>query len=303
MRIGISLTSSHAVRDAREGARWMIERTVAAREAGLDSLFVGDHHATPAPYYQNIPMMGRLLAEWGDGPFGCLFLLPLWNPVLLAEQVGTLASLAEGRFIMQCGLGYGDDQFAAMGTTMRTRPSAFEESLTAMRRLWAGERVSSDGRFQFTDASISPLPPEPVEVWVAASADIAIERAARMGDGWLAAPREPIDDARHQIEHYRASCAAAGKPAGVTAIRRDIFVGETSEEAARTAGPIAEKGYRGFPKDAPVYGSPAEVADNFRNLARLGYTDVIVRSMVADQPQALSSLRLLKEVREMVADA
>ena len=303
MRIGISLSSSHAVTDPREGARYMIERTIAAREAGLDSLFVGDHHATPAPYYQNVPIMGRLLAEWGDRPFGCLFLLPLWHPVLLAEQVGTLASLAEGRFILQCGLGYGEDQFAAMGTTMRTRPSAFEESLTALRRLWAGEDVSSSGRFTFTAASISPVPPEPVEIWIAASADVAIERAARMGDGWLAAPGEPKPGARHQVEQYRASCAALGKPAGVTAIRRDIFVGETSEEAARIAGPIVEKGYRGFPKDAPVYGSPAEVAEDFRELAAMGYTDVIVRSLVSDQSRALSSLRLLKEVRSMVADA
>jgi hypothetical protein len=47
MRIGISLTSGRAVSDPRAGARWMVERTAAARQAGLDSLFVGDHHATP----------------------------------------------------------------------------------------------------------------------------------------------------------------------------------------------------------------------------------------------------------------
>ncbi|HXL45272.1 MAG TPA: hypothetical protein VN977_01580, partial [Candidatus Binatia bacterium] len=63
MRVGISLTSGHAVKDPREGARWMIERAAAARQAGLDSLFVGDHHATAGPYYQNVPILGRLLAE------------------------------------------------------------------------------------------------------------------------------------------------------------------------------------------------------------------------------------------------
>src|SRR3989475_579718 len=94
VRAGISLTSRHAVKDPRQGARWMIERARAAWEAGLDSLFLGDHHATAVPYYQNVPMLGRLLAEWGDRPAGCLFLLPLWNPVLVAEQVGTLARLA-----------------------------------------------------------------------------------------------------------------------------------------------------------------------------------------------------------------
>src|SRR5437016_10080198 len=98
VRAGISLTSRHAVKDPRQGARWMIERARAAWEAGLDSLFLGDHHATAVPYYQNVPMLGRLLAEWGDKPAGCLFLLPLWNPVLVAEQVGTLAALARGRF-------------------------------------------------------------------------------------------------------------------------------------------------------------------------------------------------------------
>jgi hypothetical protein len=74
------------MKDPRQVARWMIERTAAAHRAGLDSLFIGDQHVSPAPYYQNTPMLGRLLAEWGNAPAGCLFLLPLWHPVLVAEQ-------------------------------------------------------------------------------------------------------------------------------------------------------------------------------------------------------------------------
>src|SRR5215472_2778732 len=97
MRVGISLTSNHPnVKDPRQGARWMIERAAAAHRAGLDSLFVGDQHVSPTPYYQNTPMLGRLLAEWGEAPTGCLFLLPLWHPVLVAEQIGTLAAIAQG---------------------------------------------------------------------------------------------------------------------------------------------------------------------------------------------------------------
>src|ERR1700746_2075787 len=125
MKVGISLTSNHPdVKDSRQGARWMIERTAAAHRAGLDSLFVGDQHVSPTPYFQNTPMFGRLLAEWGNAPAGCLFLLPLWHPVLVAEQIGTLASIAQGPFIMQCGLGWGEARFAAMGATLRTRRPA-----------------------------------------------------------------------------------------------------------------------------------------------------------------------------------
>ena len=166
MKVGISLTSHHAVADPREAARWMIERAQAARRAGLDSLFLGDHHAVSEPYYQNVPMLGRLLAEWDDKPAGCLFLLPLWNPVLVAEQVGTLAAIARGRFIFQCGLGTDEAQFLAMGANIKQRPSAFEESFAIVKKLLAGETVSSQGRFVVENARVAPRPAEPVEYWI-----------------------------------------------------------------------------------------------------------------------------------------
>src|ERR1051325_8374828 len=133
MKVGISLTTNYPdAKDPRQGARWIIERAAAARRAALDSLFIGDQHASPTPYYQNTPILGRLLAEWGEAPAGCLFLLPMWNPVLVAEQVGTLAAIATGRFIFQCGLGADEQQFSAMGANIKFRPSAFEESFIAV---------------------------------------------------------------------------------------------------------------------------------------------------------------------------
>src|SRR5262245_18423323 len=105
MRIGISVGSNYDVKDVRSGARFMAERARAAHAAGLYSLFVGDHHVTPRPYYQNSAILGRMLAEWGERMAGALYLLPLWNPVLVAEQTATLAAIAQGRFVLQCALG------------------------------------------------------------------------------------------------------------------------------------------------------------------------------------------------------
>ena len=143
MRVGISLTSGHSVKDPREGARWMIERAAAARQAGLDSLFVGDHHSTPSPYYQNVPILGRLLAEWGEAPAGCLFLLPLWNPVLVAEQVGTLAAVTRGRFIFQCGLGYDEARDQAAFYLERCKAHGRTPRAVAIRRdVYVGESAA-----------------------------------------------------------------------------------------------------------------------------------------------------------------
>jgi len=301
MRVGLSEQSGRKPGDPRAGARFMVERTAAARRAGLDSLFVGDHHATPGPYYQNVPITARMLAEWGDRPAGCLFLLPLWNPVLIAEQVGTLAAIAQGRFIIQAGLGDDEAQFAAMGTTVKTRVSAFEQSLDAVRRLLAGEVVSASGRFTFRDARVALRPAEPVEVWVGAGAPPAIDRAARLGDGFLAAPGVTLAQAREQIRHYRERCAAHGRTPAAVAIRRDIYVAASPTDAEAATGAIVRAGYRGFDPSALVIGTVDEVVERFRALGALGYTDVIVRHVTDEQPYVLASLARLAEVRRALA--
>ena len=297
MRLGISLTSGHMVKDPREGARWMIERAAAAHRADLDSLFVGDHHSTPTPYYQNVPMMGRLLAEWGDKPAGCLFLLPMWNPVLVAEQVGTLAAIARGRFIFQCGLGDGQPQFAAMGAEIKQRPSAFEESFGIIQRLLRGETVSGGRRFAFENAVVALRPAETVEYWIGASALPAIDRAARLADGFLASPSLTLAEARAQIDYYRERCAAHGRRPAAIAVRRDVYVGENASEARATGEAVVARGYRGFPRESLVIGSVDEVVAQLRPLAAMGYTDVIVRHLTDEQPKVLSSMARLAEVR------
>ena len=281
----------------------MIERAAAARRASLDSLFVGDQHASPTPYYQNTPMLGRLLAEWDEKPAGCLFLLPLWHPVLVAEQIGTLAAIARGPFIMQCGLGWGDARFAAMGANVRTRPSAFEEALDIVRRLLAGETVSSSGRFRIAEARLALRPAEPVEIWVGASAPPAIDRAARLAEGWIASPSLTLDEARVQADMYRERCAAYGKRPGAIVLRRDIYVGESSSEAQTVLQHALGRGYRGMPAEALIAGSIEEVAERFHSFEQIGYTEILVRHLTNDQPKVLASLERLAAVRAALARA
>lgn len=299
MRIGISVCSNYAVEDVRLGARNMIERARAARDAGLDSLFVGDHHVTAVPYYQNSAILGRMLAEWGAAPAGALYLLPLWNPVVVAEQAATLACIAQGRFVLQCGLG-DVRQAKAMGVAGRYRARALEESLSIVRSLWRGERVSHDGEYRVIGARIAPLPPEPIDVWIGASARPAIDRAARLGDAWLADPGMDLALCRERIAIYRDACARYGRTPSTIAIRRDIYVGSSASEARKTMAPYIEKRYRGLPEEALVIGDASEVGDRFAALGELGYTDVIVRNISTDQAQALATIERLARVREQL---
>ena len=221
--------------------------------------------------------------------------------MLVAEQVGTLAAVARGRFIFQCGLGYDEAQFAAMGTNLKYRPSAFEESFSIVQRLLRGETVSSSGRFVFRDARVALRPAENVEYWIGASARPAIDRAARLADGFLASPALTLDEARDQAAFYLERCKAHGRTPRAVAIRRDIYVGESAADADEVKARVLAAGYRGIPASALVAGSVEEVVERFAELAALGYTDIIVRHLTSDQPKVLSSLARLRRVREALA--
>ena len=278
----------------------MIERARVARQADLDSLFVGDHHVTSTPYYQNTPMLARLLAEWHSKPAGALYLLPLWHPVMLAEQIATLAAITPGRFIMQCGLGWEPHQSAGMGVDIKKRAAMFEASLEVMQRLWAGEMVSEDRFWNIQDARISPLPAQNIEVWVGAGAPAALHRTARMAEGWLASPGLDRVSAAQQLNQYRQACAEFDRKPRAIAIRRDIFIGDNPTEAQSFKQRMIDKGYRGFAEEAILAGTVETVAAEFAALAELGFTDIVVRNMASEQSDALATIERLAQVKQVL---
>jgi len=188
-----------------------------------------------------------------------------------------------------------------MGTSLKYRPSAFEESFSIVQRLLRGETVSSSGRFKFREARLALRPAENVEYWIGASARPAIDRAARLADGFLASPSLTLDEARDQATFYLERCKAHGRAPRAVAIRRDIYVGESAADADEVKGKILAGGYRGIPPAALVAGSVEQVVERFAELAALGYTDVIVRHLTNDQPKVLGSLARLRAVREALA--
>ena len=300
MRIGISVQSAYRVDDPAQGVRHMLERAEAANQADLDSLFVGDHHVTDYAYYQNSPILGRMLAHWHGKPAGALYLLPLWHPVLLAEQISTLAAIMPGRFIMQCGLGGLPDQSAGMGIDMSQRVAMFEDSLAIMRQLWAGETVSHDRFWHLENAHIAPLPAQDIEVWIGATAPAAINRTARLAEGWLGTPSATPQQAKEQLNQYRQACAQHQRTPSAVALRRDIFIAGSANEAEAFRNYAVARGYRGFPEEALICGDVSQVAAQFAEFSEAGFTDIVVRNMSSDQGQALATIEALSDVRRQL---
>jgi alkanesulfonate monooxygenase SsuD/methylene tetrahydromethanopterin reductase-like flavin-dependent oxidoreductase (luciferase family) len=297
MRIGVSLATALDVGDAHRGALMVVERAGAAAEAGLDVLSIGDHHVQDTPYYQNTPMLGRLLAGWpSERTAGCLFLMPLWHPVLLAEQVGTLAAIHGGTFVVQTGLGGGRRQFAGMGRNEADRLADFREMVPLVRALLAGETVSSE-RFGISDAVVSPVPPGEVEWWIGAGAAAGIERAARLGATWYAGPACTPQSIGSQVEVYRAAAERHGHLHPEVVIRQDVLVASTDSEADAAAAPVLARGYRGMDPAMLAVGSVDRVVERFAAFATAGVDGIMVRQIAVPQELALASLSLMGDVR------
>jgi alkanesulfonate monooxygenase SsuD/methylene tetrahydromethanopterin reductase-like flavin-dependent oxidoreductase (luciferase family) len=304
-RIGLSVGTAFGTdgpRGQRAGPLEVLSQAQAAKRAGLDSLTLGDHHATgPGGYVQNVPMLGRLLAEWTDRPVGCLFLVPLWHPVLMAEQIGTLAAMASGPFIVQAGLGGGAGQFRAMGAELHQRGARFEEGLRVVQALLRGESVDSD-LWDIRGAQVAPLPPDGVEWWIGGGVRRAIERAARLGDCWYGNADLTPDTARRDLEIYRDECARADRTPVRIPIRKDVFIAEDRADAERVGDALVARGYRGFDRRAVAYGDPDSVAEQLSVFGEQGFTDIIIRTMAPLPPEmgadaAARSVELAADVR------
>jgi alkanesulfonate monooxygenase SsuD/methylene tetrahydromethanopterin reductase-like flavin-dependent oxidoreductase (luciferase family) len=308
MRIGISIGtafSTNGPHGDRDGPITVLSQMQAAKRAGLDSLTLGDHHSTgPGGYVQNVPMLGRILAEWTDRPAGCLFLVPLWNPVLMAEQIGTLAAMAAGPFIVQAGLGGGDAQFRAMGADIGQRALGLEEGILAVQALLRGEAVDSE-HWDVQGARIAPIPPEGTEWWIGGGVARAIDRAARLGDCWYGNADLTPKTAARDIEIYREACARHERVPTRIPIRKDVFIAEDRADGEKVGDALIDGGYRGFERDAVAYGDPESVADQLSVFRDLGFTDIIIRTMspaAGAGPDAASrSVELAADVRSRLA--
>jgi alkanesulfonate monooxygenase SsuD/methylene tetrahydromethanopterin reductase-like flavin-dependent oxidoreductase (luciferase family) len=161
--------------------------------------------------------------------------------------------------------------------------------------------VSSSRRFRIADARLALRPAEPVAVHIGASAPPAIDRTARLAEGWIASPGLTREEARSQADFYRERCAAYGREPGAIVLRRDIYVAERSTEAQAVLQHALSRGYRGMPAEALIAGSIDEVAEQFRGFGKNGYTEILVRHLTNEQSRVLASLERLAAVRAAVA--
>lgn len=168
--------------------REVLDQIAWAESLGLGSVWLTEHHFcddgyTPSPFTL-AAAIGERTRTMRIGTN--LIVAPLHNPVRLAEDAATVSLLTGGRFDLGIGQGYWAPEFAAFGQSLRNRPSLLEESAGLIRRAWSGSTEPFEGkRFSLPAVPVTPVPEHVPKLLIGAMADPAIERAARIADGFL----------------------------------------------------------------------------------------------------------------------
>lgn len=248
--------------DGRQRIAEYVERAVIAKEAGVDTIAVGhrysygpavaDDRGSPleSSRFQPLMVLGHIAAHLGDSVnYAPLVLVSTsLNPVQLAEDVVTLDAMTGGRLRVGLGLGWMPSEFEAFGIQRRTRAGRFEELIKCYRALLTEDRVDFHGaHFDFTDARMiarsvqKPAPP----LWIGASSEPAIRRAARLGDTWTVSAHFSVEELVAHRKFYLDELALLGKPVPAERpITRVLYLAEDRESAIAEARPALADWYR-----------------------------------------------------------
>lgn len=168
------------------------------------SVSLSEHHFVDDGYLPSVLMMAAVVAtrtQRVDIATNILQ-LPLHHPLRVAEDALIADLLSDGRLRLGVSVGYRELEFAGFGTTPRHRAGRMEEAIAILRGAFSGESFSHQGRhFSFPELKVAPGPVRPggPPVWFGGTAPAALDRAARLGDGFFAS----VDD---EVVNYLEAC-------------------------------------------------------------------------------------------------
>jgi alkanesulfonate monooxygenase SsuD/methylene tetrahydromethanopterin reductase-like flavin-dependent oxidoreductase (luciferase family) len=188
--------------------RQTLEHIERMEELGFDTVWLTEHHFIDDDYLPSVlTMAAAVAARTTRVTIGtAVLLLPLHDPIRVAEDAAVVDVLSDGRLRLGLGLGYKLEEFEAFGVDRRARPSLLEEGIEIIRGAWADGPFSHDGRHrQFAGLDVTPKPvqrPGP-QIWLAGRAPVPVNRAATVGDGLIVVGGPDLYRSYH--EAHRAS--------------------------------------------------------------------------------------------------
>jgi probable F420-dependent oxidoreductase len=219
----------------------------AADAAGFDGVWTADHllvpkviesdytlRATPTPYpFEDLRITMGLNLELNTTLAVAaavttrvklctgIAVLPIRNPVLNARQLASIDQYSGGRLVYGIGIGWMKEEADALGMPWDHRGRRTDEHIELLRTVWSGTGDTVEFHGEFYD--LPPVDPRPnpiqrtIPILIGGHSDPALDRVARLGDGWIAAGMGG-DRFRDGYARLTAACERHGRDVGALVI-------------------------------------------------------------------------------------
>jgi alkanesulfonate monooxygenase SsuD/methylene tetrahydromethanopterin reductase-like flavin-dependent oxidoreductase (luciferase family) len=255
-----------------------------AEEAGADALWACDHLFWHGPCLECLVVLTVAATATERVALGsCVIQLPLRRAVAVAKQAATLQTLSRGRLLLGVGVGSHPGEYEQVGAAYHRRGHDLDTAIGELHRAWGSGRGVERGDTASADATerYRQLPaPAPVPVWVGGSSEAALQRAARLADGWMPLFLS-VDEYGAAVERLAKEADAVGRQGDPVTPAMVLFVSLDEDRARGTAKGTAWMGsLYGLPPKAfdrhLVAGTPAEVASRVAEYRAAGAEHVAV---------------------------
>ena len=159
-----------------------------------------------------------------------VIILPQRQTALVAKQAAEVDILTEGKFRLGIGVGWNAVEYEGLNEDFDTRGKRVEEQVALLRRLWTEPVITFRGDYHsVTEAGLNPLPIQrPIPIWIGGTADVVLERAGRIADGWF--PLGRCDDEQLRlVEKVRGYTETAGRARDAVGIDARIDMSSVPE--------------------------------------------------------------------------
>jgi alkanesulfonate monooxygenase SsuD/methylene tetrahydromethanopterin reductase-like flavin-dependent oxidoreductase (luciferase family) len=222
----------------REVFDYHVELVEYLEDVGFDGMWAAEHHFRDYGLCNNIPAMLSYLAarttrlRLGTG----IVVLPLHNPVLVAEEIAQLDMLSNGRVDFGVGRGYQSGEFDRFGIPIAEARERFDEALDLILKLWREDAVTFDGQFyRCSDVTLKPKPAQRLgpQAYIASISPDTVARVAKRGLPILADPLATFRRLGRAADVWHTEMAANGfATEGIDlCCMRTVYVAETNEKA------------------------------------------------------------------------
>jgi len=267
-------------------------------EAGIDGVIFPEHHCSEDGYNPRPELMAAAVAARTKrmGIVLGAIVLPLHDPVEVAEIIGVTDTICGGRLWTTLAAGYVEAEFNMFGKSLKDRAALMDEGLEVIVRALSGERFTWNGR----DIFVRPLPPSGTsQIMVGGGVPAAARRAARNGVGlWVLQP-EMMPDSQRIIGIYKDECAKLGKPVGpIMSTTPAVHVTRDVEATWEQVGPHIMhlvNSYASWASDDDTTTSPFYGMDSIEKVRAAGFLNVMTPEQAVEfgQHSAISLTPLI----------